>query len=66
MAKFSNHFISGKPFQNRPNLDDLVSKRPNGNHGQYLLPSLWKLMNVFVLSKLTLSQCDRAINKKKF
>jgi len=27
MAKWPNHFISGKPFQKRPNLDDLAFKK---------------------------------------
>jgi hypothetical protein len=31
MAKWPNHFISGKQFQKRPNLADLAFKRPNGN-----------------------------------
>jgi len=31
MAKWPNHFISGKQIQNRQNLGDLALKRPNGN-----------------------------------
>jgi len=27
IAKWQNHFISGKPFQKRPNLDDFAFKR---------------------------------------
>jgi len=71
MAKWPNHFISGKQFCKKQNLADLALKRPNGNHVLHfiflLISHVKKLVKMYnVTPKTALKLCHRKMTQKTY